>query len=267
MGIVISKQKKIEYLAFIKANFNTYSQRKMAQILGLGKTTVNRWAKEIGLVFKKHTVNENYFSKLTNESAYILGFIYADGNITWNKKKGYYSMTITASQKDEKHLELIRQKIKSTKPLLYSKKTNSYRLIVNNKRFCKSLMNLGVIPKKSLIVEFPTISKKLLPHFLRGVIDGDGNIRYVKRSKSPYFEITLATGSKKFAQGFIEVVKKSISVDAKIRLVKNTNTHIIQYSCSRGEKLAKYIYKDAKIFLDRKNKPYIENVLGGKQKW
>ena len=39
----ISQNKKIESLSFIKTNFDKFSQRKMAKILGIGKTTVNIW--------------------------------------------------------------------------------------------------------------------------------------------------------------------------------------------------------------------------------
>jgi len=183
MGIIISKNKKRECLSFIKSNFNKISQRQMAKILGLGKTSVNRWSKELDLKFKKHTVNEK--------------------------------------------------------------------------------LKLGLTPKKSLTLDFPTIPKSFLKDFVRGVIDGDGNVRYLSRKRSPYFEITVASGSKKFCEGFVKVVKDAIGVDANIRKAK-TNTFIIQYSCSRGEKLAKYIYSNATIFLKRKYLPYKENVLGGK---
>jgi len=256
----ISQNKKRESLSFIKSHFDMISQREIARRLNIGRTTVNTWAKEIGLRFKKHTVNENFFDEFNENSAYILGFIFADGNVAWNPQKGYYSMTITASEKDKDHLEKIRKLLQSTKPLLYSPKTKSYRLIVNSKILCKKLMELGVIPRKTLVVEFPQIPEEHLKHFLRGVIDGDGNVRYLNRNVSPYFEITVSSGSLKFCQGFVKSVKSMIGVEANIRKVKG-NTHIIQYSCSRGKKLAKYIYSDADIFLERKYLPYKNNIL------
>jgi len=260
MGKIISKNKKREYLSFIKSHFNKISQREMARRLGIGKTTVNTWAKEIGLFFKKHTVNDKFFDEFNEKSSYILGFIFADGNISWNPEKGYYSLTITASEKDKVHLEKIRNLLESTKPLLYSPKTKSYRLIVNNKKLCRKLMGLGVIPRKSLTLKFPDIPNEHFRHFLRGVIDGDGNVRYLNRKVSPYFEITISSGSFKFCQGFVKSVKEMIGVEANIRKVK-CNTHIMQYSCSRGEQLAEFVYSNANIFLERKYLPYKNNVL------
>src|SRR3989344_5954833 len=203
MGAIISHNKKREHLTFIKSNFNRISQRKIAKKLGVGKTTVNRWSEELGLKFKKHTVNESFFDKFNEKSVYTLGFIFADGNISWNQEKGYYSLTITASEKDKEHLENLRRGISSTKPLLYSDKTNSERLIVNNKNICQKLISLGVTPRKSLTVKFPNIPKTYLRHFIRGVIDGDGNVRYVSRERSPYFEITISSGSKAFCESLV----------------------------------------------------------------
>ena len=254
---------KDEGLSFIKANFGKISQRQIAREIGLGSTTVNRWSREIGLVFKKHTVNETFFDKLNENSAYILGLIYSDGNIAWNTKKGYYSLTITASEKDVAHLENIRNLLTSTKPLLYAPKTKSYRLIVNNKNLCLRLMQLGVTPRKSLTIKFPEIPQGHLKHFMRGVIDGDGNVRYVSRKRSPYFEITIASGSIDFCKGLVNAVKQSIGVNANIRKV-GKNVYTVQYSCSRGEKLAEYIYHNATIFLARKYLEYKKRLEASK---
>lgn len=250
----ISRDKKNECLSFIKSNFDKLSQRKMAKMLGLGNTTVNRWSSEIGLKFRKHTVNEEFFDEFNEESVYLLGLIYADGNIAWgpNPKKGYYSMTITASEKDKTHLEKMRNLLSSTKPLLYAPKTKSYRLIVNSKKLCRRLMQLGVTPRKSLTIQFPQfIPKEHLPHFLRGVIDGDGSVNYFARKISPYFRIVVASGSKDFCEGLVDAIRQNVGPVAKIKK-KALNTYIVEYSCYRGEKLADYIYSDASIFLKRK---------------
>ena len=263
MAATIPKYKKREYLPFISSNFNKNSKRGIARMLGIGSTTVNRWCKELGLIFKKHTVNENFFDEFNENSSYILGVIFSDGNISWNTKKGYYSLTITASKKDKDHLERIRKIMYSTKPLLYAPQTKSYRLIVNSKKLCRRLMELGVVPRKSLVVGFPDIPKDQLKHFIRGIIDGDGNVRYVDRKRSPYFEITISSGSINFCKGLANFIKKNIGINTNIRKLEN-NTFILQYSCTRGKKLANYIYSHANIFLERKYLPYKKNIIWGR---
>jgi hypothetical protein len=263
MSSKISKDKKDEYVKFIRENFSNFSQREIARKLGIGKTSVNRWSEEIGLKFHKHTVNESFFDNLNEESSYILGLIFADGNVTYDPKK-HYCLTITASEKDAHHLEKIRKLLSSSKPLLYATKTKSYRLIVNNKHIIKRLMSLGVIPRKSLIVEFPNIPKEQIRHFIRGVIDGDGTVRYLQRKRSPYFEISLCSGSLKFCEGFVKTIKEEVGIDANIRKIGD-HCYSIQYSCNRGKLLAKYIYSDSAIFLNRKYDKYKEHVLEAKK--
>ncbi len=262
MGIIISEHKKRECLAFIRDNFDNLSQRKIAKLLNLGKTTVNRWAQELGFKFKKHTVNEYFFDKFNENSSYILGFIAADGNVNYNPKRGYYTITITAAEKDKTHLENLRNIMFSTKPLLYSSTTKSYRLIINSKKLCEKLIALGITPKKSLTLKFPKIPNSYLRHFIRGIVDGDGNVRYVKRKRSPYFEITIASGSYDFCQGIVDSLKDVMDLSANIRTHAN-NVYVIQYSCSRGEKLAEFLYKEANLYLERKYLPYKDNILGG----
>lgn len=247
---------KISCLRYIKANFNKISQREMARRLRIGKTTVNIWSKALGLFFKKHTVNENYFERWTPEMAYILGYIITDGNIAWDPAKCYNSLTITACAKDEQHLERIRALLHSTKPLLFGESTNSYRLIVVNKKFCQDLMKLGIPPRKSLTVRFPEIPKKYLPHFVRGVIDGDGSVRYFRRPRSPYFEIMIASGSQDFIRGLHHAIKNAANVDSSI--TRSGNCLLLRYTCQRGKFLADWIYQNATIFLERKHNKYQE---------
>ena len=185
MGAIIPSSDKERMLPFIQSNFGIISEREIARRLGIGKTAVNNWCRALGLEVKKHTVNEDFFKVWTPKMAYILGFIFADGNINWNPEKSYRALTITAAEKDKEHLEKIRAELESTKELLYSKSTKSYRLIVNSKTMCIDLMNFGVIPRKSLVVKFPEVPEDMMKYLINGVIDGDGTIRYVKRNRSP----------------------------------------------------------------------------------
>jgi len=265
MVAVVPSELKRQSLPFIKDHFGSISQREIARRLKIGKTTINTWAKELGLVFKKNTVNEYFFDTFDESSSYILGLIFADGCVSWNPEKGYYNLTITASEKDKDHLEVIRELMSSTKPLLYSPGTNSYRLIVNSKNLCLKLMSLGVIPRKTLTAEFPEISSLQMKHFLRGVIDGDGHIRHVERRRSPYFEISISSGSEKFCEGLVASIEKNVGVKTIPRKIGN-RCYIMQYSCSRGEKLANYIYSGATIYLNRKHSVYKKFINGGKLK-
>ncbi len=240
---------------FIKIHFYQLSQREIARNLKIGKTTVNRWAKFLGLVFKKHTVDEDYFDHWSSKMAYILGYICADGNIAWDTQRGYQSLTITASMKDKAHLERIRKILKSSKTLLYSPSTKSYRLIVNNRKICLRLMNLGIFPKKSLILKFPKVPKKYIKDFVRGYIDGDGSLKYFARKRSPYFEIMICSGSKSFIMTLNDKIYQNLAIKSKI-FQAGANCYILRYCCSRGRKLAEWMYNQSEIYLIRKFSQY-----------
>jgi len=254
MGAILSDDVKKNHLPFIKSNIGKMSQREIARRLNIGKTTVNRWSSEIGFSPIKHTVNEDFFKHWSDDMAYILGYVATDGNINWNPAKSYRALTITACEKDSGHLECVRKLIKSTKPLLYSNKTKSYRLIANSEKICGDLMGFGITNNKSLTIKFPNIPKCFLPHFIRGVVDGDGTIRYNDRKRSPYFDITIYSGSRDFCEGLVKSVK-TLGIDGHVRKV-HKHLFVVQYCCTRGMKLAKIIYKGSNIRLERKFQKY-----------
>lgn len=242
---------------YIKKYFGQMSQREIARRLNIGKTTINNWSSKLGLHFKKHTSNEKFFQSWTPEMAYILGYISADGNVTWNEIKGYYSLTITAAEKDKEHLEKIRKRFNSTKPLLYGKSTKSYRLIINSKQICLDLMEFGILPRKSLILKFPNLPEEYLVDYIRGYIDGDGSLKFYKRPRSPYFELSICSGSREFIEALENKIFSKLSINSKISKTKNT-CFLLRYSCKRGLALAEWIYKGADLFLIRKYNNYQE---------
>jgi hypothetical protein len=123
-----------------------------------------------------YSLNENYFNIIdSNEKAYILGFIYADGSVFRNY------LTIGLSDKDVEILEHIK-KCLGYDGIIYkrfdAKKNKSYVILsVSSKNIVKTLIDLGVINNKTyLSKEFPTYEKKYEWAFLRGFFDGDGSI-------------------------------------------------------------------------------------------
>ena len=81
---------------------------------------------------RKYQLNEHYFDKIdTPNKAYILGFLYADGN---NSSSGR-SIKMQLQEKDFEILEKIRLELDSELPLKYteySDKQNTYTLYLNS---------------------------------------------------------------------------------------------------------------------------------------
>lgn len=250
MGAIYSTVDKSNACKVIQQNFGVTSDRKLAKKLHIGKSTIQKWRNALGLKIIKNTVNENYFDNWNPEMAYVLGLIATDGNVSWNPKKGYQSLTITAAEKDKEHLEKIRQLLKSAKPLLYAESTKSYRLIVNSKKICQDLMAFGIVPAKSKILKFQPVPVRYLQHYIRGVVDGDGTVRYCSREKGPYFEINICFGSRVFLGELARQVEK-MGINATVR-ESRPNFFIVRYTCKRAMKFANWIYADADLYLKRK---------------
>ena len=70
---------------------------------------------------KIYTINEDYFDIIdTEEKAYLLGFLYADGNHFTKKNR----ITIGLQEKDKHILEKFNELIGSNRPLFLRKKEN-----------------------------------------------------------------------------------------------------------------------------------------------
>ncbi len=112
-------------------------------------------------------------------------------------------------------------------------------------------MKFGIVPRKSLIIKFPDLPEMYLKDFIRGYIDGDGSLRYFKRPRSPYFELSVCSRSRDFIVVLEEKIFKKLEVKSRITKTKNS-CFLLRYSCRRGLKLAQWIYEDADLYLSRK---------------
>jgi intein/homing endonuclease len=78
-----------------------------------------------------------------------------------------------------------------------NKKYNNYLYSVrfSNKKIHHYLGTLGIVPRKSKIIELKIPLNK---HILRGIFDGDGCVRTTNlKSKNPGINVTIVSGSKK----------------------------------------------------------------------
>lgn len=199
-----------------------------------------------------YSINHNAFENIdTEEQAYWLGFLYADG---YNKENGSVQLALKADDVD--HLNKFKEFLEYT-GVLYKHKTNgSYSLQVHSKQMSADLLRHGVMRRKTFICKFPDLKKELVPHFIRGYFDGDGYV-----SKNRY---SLEIISNEFIiNSIIDVLKKEIDIKPSRIQNKNkaTNIYTITYS-NKKNILAfyNYIYHDASVCLERKRDRFINLV-------
>lgn len=199
--------------------------------------------------------NINYFDLInTEEKAYWLGFLFADGAITKNKNS--YSIELSLKKEDCEHVKLFAKAIEKKHII----ETDNYRTrcIIGNKHMFDTLESYGCTRKKSLTLKFPNNSvfedKSLIRHFIRGYVEGDGCLSYCdKMHTNPFISIL---GTYDFLSGIQSYYgsKQSLNQNAN----KNQLTKILSYCGKSGYKFAKWLYEDATIYLKRKYLRYRE---------
>lgn len=156
----------------------------------------------------KHQVNEAFFDTWPDEMAYVLGYMFADGNII------HYSSTrakyIRFYSTDRDRIELIQHLMGASHRIIVEERKcprkTIYRIQIGSHRLFSALMRLKVTPRKSLTCELPSIPKKYLAPFVLGYFDGDG-CAFVERSRNgkPKRLLSIFTsGSKCFLEDLHE---------------------------------------------------------------
>lgn len=238
-------------------------------------------AHKLGLKYRIY--DETYFNVIdTEEKAYWLGFIYADGYVTSGDRWG-----ITLSSVDYNHLEKLNKALKSnviirtrtSKPKEYKGQTisssNHSTLLFKNKRMYDSLIDKGVVPNKTYNLKFPdhsVLDEHLLPHFIRGFFDGDGSYVFCRKDRvrkdrggKIYNRLVKEISLVCYDESFIKDMQKTIKQQcgAEFRLNYNPKGNLPTLRCSNAENMflfLEYITKDATIYLDRK-KEKINEIL------
>ena len=217
---------------------------------------------------RKYSYNKDVFKVIdTEEKAYWLGFIYADGYIVNGiKGKNNDSLGITLSNKDKEHIEKFKKSIDSNHPIrIYKSKygSNSARIIIQDEELVADLIELGVLRNKSLILKFPTtdvVDKSLIYHFIRGYFDGDGSFKKKGQKLNGYDFSVLGTIE------FLTELRTYLGVDNEIRKCNKNNDsnnyHLTFGGNRKVKQVANMLYGNANIYLDRKYKRYreIENM-------
>jgi hypothetical protein len=207
-----------------------------------------------------YSYDKSYFKKIdTQEKAYLLGFLYADGNVCKNV------MQICLHSKDIEVLHFLKKQLKSNHKIVNDRGYVRFR--IGNEELVKDLNLLGLIERKTFKLIFPNeniLPKNLINHFIRGYFDGDGCIKKGLDKKYYYttwgFELISC-------REFLEEVNKILSEKSGIKLAnlhrEKRRSNPIYYlrhggtAISTIEKIYNYLYKDASFSLSRKKNKFI----------
>lgn len=132
--------------------------------------------------YRTYSINDYYFDEIDNQDkAYMLGFLYADGCNSSYYDNNHYTVSMTLQMCDKYILDEMCHKIgmnRDANVIINSTNKKPYaRIDIMNKHMVFQLDKLGVVPNKTRKTRFPYwMRKELYPHFIRGLLDGDGSI-------------------------------------------------------------------------------------------
>jgi len=150
------------------------SQEKIREILSLKSVRVRTPGETQELQYFHKLKNKYFFKQIdTEEKAYWLGFITADGNVCKNIRYVGFGL----HEKDWNHLQKFATIFGK---VVYACGENKCGVAVGSKMFAQILVDKGVVPRKTYCDQSPilkNVPEKLYHVFVRGLMDGDGCVK------------------------------------------------------------------------------------------
>lgn len=277
LSLSINENWTDDEINIVKTNYLNKTMNELQRLLpGKTKGDILAYCHKIGLTRTKKTCTRDFFNVIdTEEKAYWLGFIFADGYISYsekNMKKGQLATTYCTGIKlkwsDREHLKKFNKSIRgnykvfkeTSHPDGFRKKiTEAAKILVYSQQMYNDL-NKYFDRDKTYTAKFPSIPENLMRHFIRGYFDGDGCFSFTDRT----FDIEFLGASKDFHEGLANVLSKNnfkFTINSKIN---KYNTEMYYIYINRNEdkcNFLKWIYEDCNIYLERKYKKYLDVKL------
>lgn len=256
------------YNRIIKLYLNKCTQKKICYDLLVSEMGIKKTLRRNKIKMRsysecnrKYSLNEHYFDVVdTQNKAYILGLLYADGC----NHIGHHSVTLSLQECDKDVVKFVKDELEYDGPIRLvelnkknPKYKNQYTLCINSEYLSARLEELGVINAKSLKLTFPEwLQDDMLPHFIRGYFDGDGCVWYDnKRNKCT----TQTVGTRDFCNKLSSILS-SFNCKHSIKHPKicHDNTVIVQTGGNKSSlAFLSWIYQDAEFYMDRKYQKYL----------
>jgi DNA-binding CsgD family transcriptional regulator len=159
---------------------NNYTKSQIKEYLKISFPTVDVVCGKYGITPSRdqrtYKPNDDYFKTWSNEMAYFLGLIVADGHVSHKKN----ILMINLKQTDHQIIENLKTALAYNGPIYTINKKDGQPqacLTVSSREITKDLTELGLSGNKTYDFDWVVgMPKEHLTHFIRGVFDGDGCI-------------------------------------------------------------------------------------------
>jgi len=250
---------KTKILAAINLYEQGASYAEMAEVLSVDPKNVARTLRTAGYQVSRrqcpaYPINERFFDKLTPESAYVLGLVYADGSL-----EAHHSVRLYSS--DRELLEMVGQAMDLERNVEGPFRRN-YRLSINSRRITAKLRDLGLTEHKLGTMLYPTIPQEVERDFIRGFFDGDGHVSGGARKGAPI--VNFAHTSLPFMEGLVVALARHGIINQTVHLGRRpqSQAHNPGYIIEFRNWHLFYLFRDLlyghkpSLFLERKRERF-----------
>jgi len=236
------------YELYITQNLGS---KKISEILNISPTTVIKLVKKYGFEVKekkrpvKYHANHDFFATWSNDMAYCLGFIAADGHV-WKERP---FLNIAVHKQDIKVLEYIVKNISPTTKIRENK--NMVQVCIHSQKIWEDLKRYGISHGKTFNFQIDfDIPEEFWSDYLRGFFDGDGSI-HRKTYKDKINYLVFKSSIVGACLQPLEYFKNRLGF-GNIRLIRN-KYYELGFNQQETIKLGNLIYKDKDSFrMERK---------------
>lgn len=255
---------------FVKDYYMEMKTSDISKLLNRTNSAIELKASRLGLKKYPYMCDYHYFDEIdTEEKAYWLGFLTADGWINKNDKNNAGVTGIELQYGDINHLKKFNKSIGGNykitdrwRPCAIStsnkeKEHHTCCIRIFSLTMYNSLSDKGFTKDKSFDCNIPDLREDLIRHFIRGYFDGDGCLCFTNKS----FNINFATASKTLNDDVAKILKLENFNVIESTYINNYSTTMYRLDiCRQQDKInfLDWIYQDCNIYLDRKYKKYIK---------
>lgn len=260
----------------VQAYLDGSTMAEAASLVGRTASICMKVLRQFGLKARSkartYTVDATFFQEIDCEQkAWVFGFLAADGYVS----RAGRSVSVSVQHRDRDVLDTVRSALKSDAPIVHftaktkNGETRHYcSLMIHCTELVSDLIRHGVHSGKSHTVRPWNGPPELMRHYWRGVVDGDGSVLCgPTKNRGRIWQINLV-GNIHMVSGFADFVAETIGERRK-PWPHRTIFGIGYWKLTTVQQLAKLLYEDAAVYLQRKKSKAIEilKCVSRKRDW
>lgn len=198
------------------------------------------------------------------ELAYVVGIIATDGNLSPDGRH------INITSKDEEMVQIVKKLLRlenkiGRKARGYSNDKKYFVFQFGDINFYEFLLSIGLMPAKSKVLNAVDIPSLFFRDFLRGCIDGDGNIGISRHPESrlPQLRVRLASASPDFLVWIHQTIRRECDVRGGYTYHdRRKSVYTLSFGKADSMKIIKSMYYE-KSLPSLKRKRSVASKMGG----